>query len=367
MRAWARRTLEPAGVTLDGPHPWDLQVHDERLFARVFKHGSLGFGDSYVDGWWDAEDLPGCLTRILARRVDSQVVSTYAHWLRLRFTHFNPQRGARAWTVGKRHYDLGNDLFDVMLGQRLVYSCGYWRDAQDLDAAQLAKLDLCCRKLELEPGMRLLDIGCGWGEALKYAAERYGVEGVGVTISAEQANYARRLCVGLPVEIRLADYRSLNERFDRILSIGMFEHVGSRNNAIYFDVVNRCLSPEGLCLVQTIGTQDGSSSPDPWIEKHIFPNTAIPALCETVEGLQSQLLIEDWQNLGLDYDRTLSAWYDNFEAGWPRLRARYGEAFRRLWHYYLGVSAASFRARRNQLWQIVLAPPDRAIAYRGSR
>lgn len=367
LRARTVRLLEATGVALGGSNPWDIRVHDPRLFARIFAQGSLGFGEAYVDHWWDTEDLSGCLTRLLASRVDTRVVSPYTRWLRLRFNHFNLQRGARAWTVGKRHYDLGNDLFAAMLGRRLIYSCGYWNEAVDLDSAQIAKLDLCFRKLQLEPGMRILDIGCGWGEALKHAAEHYGVCGVGATISEAQAEYGRRICAGLPIEIRLVDYRSLSERFDRIVSIGMFEHVGARNYPTYFEVADRCLDRDGLLLLHTIGTQDGPSAPDPWIEKHIFPNSAIPALPEVVDAFRSRFVLEDWHNFGGDYDRTLGAWSRNFEAAWSRLAALYGERFRRLWHYYLAASAASFRARRNHLWQLVLAPHGRSAVYRGVR
>ncbi|EQD78030.1 cyclopropane-fatty-acyl-phospholipid synthase, partial [mine drainage metagenome] len=148
--------------------------------------------------------------------------------------------------MGKRHYDTGNDLFEAMLGKRLVYSCGYWAQADNLDDAQAAKLDLICRKLRLKPGMRVLDIGCGWGEALKFAAERYGASGVGVTVSKEQAAWAQNLCRGLPIEIRLQDYREVKETFDAVYSIGMFEHVGGRNYRTYFETVRRCLKPDGL-------------------------------------------------------------------------------------------------------------------------
>jgi cyclopropane-fatty-acyl-phospholipid synthase len=276
----------------------------------------------------------------------------------------NVQFGLGSWAVGRRHYDLGDDLFESMLGRRLVYSCAYWADATDLDAAQEAKLDLVCRKLELGPGMRVLDIGCGWGEALKYAADRYGVSGVGVTVSAHQAQAARRLCAGLPIEIRLADYRTLDERFDRVFSIGMFEHVGPRNHATFFEVVARCLGRDGLALLQTIGTQTGRRTPDPWIERHIFPNSAIPRLDDVVAALRARFTLEDLHNFGLDYVRTLEAWRERFEAAWPRLEPRYGPAFRRVWRYYLAASIASFRTQRTHLWQLVLAPHGREGIYR---
>jgi cyclopropane-fatty-acyl-phospholipid synthase len=359
--------LDGSGVTFDGPNPWDIRVHDPRMYARSIGEGSLGFGDSYVEGWWDSDDLAGCLERLLRHGAERQVGGLLRRLLASRYKLFNVQRGDAAWKVGRRHYDLGDDLFESMLGSRLVYSCGYWAHATDLDGAQEAKLDLVCRKLGLEPGMRVLDIGCGWGEALKWAAERYGVAGVGVTISENQAATARKLCEGLPVEIRLADYRTLHERFDRIFSIGMFEHVGHRNHATFFEVVHRCLDGQGLGLLHTIGTQVGNRVPDPWIERHIFPNSAIPRLDDIVESATPHFAIEDMHNFGLDYVRTLECWRERFDAAWPRLEPRYGAPFKRLWHYYLAASMASFRARRNHLYQFVLAPRGRTAMYRSLR
>jgi cyclopropane-fatty-acyl-phospholipid synthase len=240
--------------------------------------------------------------------------------------------------VGKVHYDLGNDLFHAMLGERLVYSCGYWAKADNVDDAQAAKLDLICRKLHLKTGQRVLDIGCGWGEALKYAAEHYGIEGVGITISQEQAEYARELCAGLPIEIRLQDYRELNEQFDAIYSIGMFEHVGGRNYRTYFETVRRCLKENGLSVLHTIGTNGSPAQPDPWIDKYIFPNSMIPAASQVTSALEDLFVVEDWHNFGADYDRTLMAWYANVEAAWSSLPESYDERFRRLcrtqsaWH-----------------------------------
>jgi cyclopropane-fatty-acyl-phospholipid synthase len=361
--------LAHAGVQIDGPAPCDMQVHDERLYARVFAHGSLGLGEAYMDGWWDADDLPGLFTRVLRADLDQELrtLDTLLAHLKARF--INLQRGEHAFDIGRRHYDLGNDLFQAMLGQRLVYSCGYWAQADNLDDAQAAKLDLICRKLQLKPGQRVLDIGCGWGEALKYAAEHYGVEGVGITVSAEQAAYARELCGGLPIEIRLQDYRELDERFDAIMSIGMFEHVGVLNYRRYFEVVRRCIRDDnggGLSLLHCIGS-NSDSHPDPWIEKYIFPNSMIPAMSQVATALEGQFVVEDWHNFGADYDRTLSAWSSNFDAAWPVLSRNYDERFRRMWHYYLSASAAVFRSRRDQLWQITLSPRGVPGGYRVPR
>ena len=243
-RARVQELLDVADVWIDGIRPTDLRVHDERLYTRVITHGSLGFGEAYMDGWWDADDLDGLFYRLMKAHIDERVGGVDDAALFLRAKLLNMQRGRRAYRVGQLHYDLGNDLFRAMLGKRLVYSCGYWKDADNLDDAQEAKLDLICRKLGLQPGMRVLDIGCGWGEALKFAAERYGVSGVGVTISQEQADFATELCKGLPVEIRVQDYRELDEKFDRVFSIGMFEHVGVKNYRTYFEVNRRCLRDE---------------------------------------------------------------------------------------------------------------------------
>lgn len=348
--------LSHCGLTPNGTHQADPQIHRQEFFPRVLARGSLGLGESYMEGWWSVKDLDGFLCRLLERRLADSVRTLADLLAHLKARFLDLQSGRRAYAIGERHYDLGNDLFSVMLGRRLVYSCGYWRDATNLDAAQEAKLDLVCRKLRLRPGMRVLDIGCGWGEALKYAAERYGVSGVGITVSREQADYARELCRSLPIEIRLADYREMHERFDAVFSIGMFEHVGRRHYREYFEVVRRCLAADGLSVLHTIGSNGAPDRPDPWIEKYIFPNSQVPAASQVTKALEGLFVVEDWHNFGADYDRTLQAWRANFDAGWSSLESRYGERFQRMWHYYLAASMAFFRSRQGQLWQLVLSP-----------
>jgi cyclopropane-fatty-acyl-phospholipid synthase len=352
--------LDGAGIHPGGGAPADPVVHDERFFARVLSQGSLGLGESYMDGWWDVESLDGMIVKLLRARLDERVHGIASRFDDLRAWLLNLQTARRAGEVGRRHYDIGNDLFQKMLGRRMVYSCGYWREADDLDAAQEAKLDLVCRKLGLRPGMRVLDIGCGWGEALEFAARRYGISGVGVTISREQADHARRLCAGLPVEIRLQDYRELHERFDRVFSIGMFEHVGVRNYRVYFEVARRCLLDDpatggGLFLLHCIGSNRSQRHTDPWIGRYIFPNSMLPSAAQIAESLEGQFVIEDWHGFGTDYDRTLQAWRSNIDASWDTLPG-YDERFRRMWHFYLAASMATFRTRRAQLWQLVLSP-----------
>lgn len=348
--------LESAGVRVNGVRPFDIQVHDKRFYRRVLAQGSLGLGESWMDGWWTTGSLDGVLYRLLAARLDKQVPGIGAVFDALAARLLNLQSPTRAGAVAERHYDLGNDLYGAMLGRRLVYSCGYWRQATDLDSAQEAKLDLCCRKLGLVRGMRLLDIGCGWGEMLKYAAQEYGVRGVGVTISREQAEYARDLCRGLDVEIRLCDYRELDLQVDRIVSIGMFEHVGVRNYDSFFEVSRRSLAPDGLMLLHTIGAERSTHHTDPWIHRYIFPNSMLPSAVQIATAAEDRFVIEDWHNFGTDYDLTLQAWRDNVEASWPRLGERYDERFHRMWRFYLAASMALFRSRRAQLWQLVLSP-----------
>ena len=360
------RLLDAADVRIDGDRAWDLQLHDERLPARLLAQGSLGLGESYMDGWWDVESLDGLLYRLLDARIDQRVRGFAAALDSLRARLFNLQSRGRSFVVGERHYDLGNDLYSAMLGKRLVYSCGYWRNAKTLDDAQEAKLDLVCRKLGLHPGMRVLDIGCGWGEALKFAAERYGVSGVGVTVSREQAAFAQELRAGLPIEIRVQDYRELDERFDRAFSLGMFEHVGVKNYRKYFEVARACLAADCLFLLHTIGSNVSQHHTDPWIARYIFPNSMLPSAAQIARKVEELFVVEDWHGFGADYDRTLQAWRDNIDAAWDRLPA-YDERFRRMWRFYLSGSMASFRARRIQLWQVVLSPHGVRGGYEAPR
>src|SRR5436190_47821 len=366
-RRRVERLLEEAGIRVGGAHPWDIRVHDERFFWRVLAHGSLGLGEYYMDGWWDCEVLDSMFTRLLQSRVERRARGLGGFWLALRSYLFNLQSGSRAWHVGQQHYDLGNDLYRAMLGRRLVYSCAYWPHSNDLDSAQEAKLDLICRKLRLGRGMHVLDIGCGFGEMLRYAAERYAVTGVGITVSEQQAKLARLRCRDLPVAIRLQDYRDLNQHFDRVVSVGMFEHVGPKNYRRYFECVRRCLGDDGLFVLHTIGGNRSTGHTDPWIEKYIFPNAVLPSARQITEAMEGLFVLEDWHNFGTDYDRTLQAWRTNFDRAWGGLSQHYDERFRRMWRYYLSSSMAMFRSRRGQLWQLVLSPCGVPGGYRAPR
>jgi cyclopropane-fatty-acyl-phospholipid synthase len=287
------------------------------------------------------------------------------HVLRARVV--NLQTPSRAFRIGQHHYDIGNDLFRRMLDRRMIYSCAYWKDATTLDQAQEAKLDLVCRKLGLRPGMRVLDIGCGWGGTARFAAERYGVAVVGITVSQAQLTLAREMCAGLDIEIRLQDYRELDGTFDRVLSLGMFEHIGYKNYARFMRVVRRRLAEDGLFLLHTIGSTRSQTSTDPWTARYIFPNSMLPSVAQIAAAAEGAFVIEDWHSLGADYDTTLMHWHRNVEQHWSELADRYRERFHRMWRYFLLASAGSFRARHNQLWQIVLSPSGVPGGYRAPR
>jgi cyclopropane-fatty-acyl-phospholipid synthase len=363
-KSTAQRLLEAADVRIDGDRPWDMRVHNDGLFTRVLAQGSLGLGESYMDGWWDCERLDEFFFRILRAELDAKAASRPGLFELVLAKLVNLQTPSRAFLIGKHHYDIGNDLYRRMLGERLIYSCGFWEHSSSLDEAQQAKLELVCRKLGLRPGMRVLDIGCGWGGTAKYAAERYHVEVLGITVSKEQATFAREMCRGLPIEIRYQDYRSLVGTFDRILSVGMFEHVGPKNYAAFMGVVRRCLADDGLFLLHTIGVQQPTTRCDPWIARYIFPNSKLPSAREICAAVEGRFIIEDWQNLGAHYDKTLMCWFHNFQENWNSLRNGYDERFFRMWKYYLLSCAGAFRARANQLWQIVLSPKGVPGGYR---
>ncbi len=352
---YVRELLLGAGVTVGGDAPHDLVVHDKRFYTRVLRDGSLGFGESYVEGWWDSAALDQTLTKILAARLDAVVRGNWpmaAHVVRAKV--LNLQSVVRAFEVGVKHYDVGNDLYEAMLDPRMLYTCAYWKDATTLDAAQEAKLDLVCRKISLRAGMKVLDLGCGWGGFARFAAERYGAEVVGYTVSKEQVALARERCAGLPVTIHLADYREARGTYDAVVSIGLMEHVGYKNYGTYMKLVDRCLAPGGVAFIHTIGGNKSETAMEPWFHKYIFAGALLPSIAQLGAAMEERFSLEDLHNIGPHYDPTLMAWHANFEAAWPRFKDRYGESFRRMWRYYLLSSAAGARARYCQLYQMVL-------------
>lgn len=360
--------LAAADINTDGNRPWDIQVKKRTFFDRVCTDGSLGLGESYMDGWWECRALDQFIFKLLQHRIDERVRNSPVIVANaLKATLLNRQNRRKAYEVGERHYDAGNELFVHMLDSRMTYSCGYWGEAQDLEKAQENKLEMICRKLCLQTGMKLLDIGCGWGSLVHYAAKNHGVSAVGLTVSKEQVHFARQRCAGLPVEIRLEDYRNTEGTYDAIVSVGMFEHVGYKNYRPFMKIARRSLKENGLFLLHTIASNKSKRYCDSWIDKYIFPNGMLPSIAQLGKAVERLFVMEDWHNIGADYDRTLLAWHDNFKRNWQVLRGRYSERFYRMWCYYLLATAGGFRARNMQVWQIVLSPNGVVGGYGNSR
>ncbi len=344
-----------AEVEINGKNPWDIQVQNPHFFERTLQESSLGLGESYVEGWWDCDAIDEMINRVLLANLDTKVRGNWKIALHiLRSKLLNLQSPAKAYEVGEHHYDLGNELYCAMLDRRLNYTCAYWKNAKTLDEAQEAKLDLVCRKIGLKPGMKVLELGCGWGSFAKYAAENYGAQVLGLTVSKEQVSLGMDLCKGLPVELRLQDYREVQGTYDAVISIGIMEHVGYKNYRTYMDVVNRCLKKDGIAFIHTIGGNKSVTIGEAWGVKYIFPNGMEPSIAQLGAAMENLFVMEDWQNFGPYYDRTLMAWHANFEKAWPQLKQKYDERFHRMWRFYLLISAGSFRSRHQQLWQIVM-------------
>jgi cyclopropane-fatty-acyl-phospholipid synthase len=365
IASWSERRVEEllasAGISINGPRPWDPQVHTPRLFGRVLAGGTLAAGESYMDGWWDVEALDEFFARVERAGLAPRFEGWPALLLALKGCALNLQSRARARKVVKEHYNLGNDIFRAMLDRRMQYSCAYWHSAATLEQAQEDKLHLTCRKLGLQPGMRLLELGGGFGGLARFAAQEYGCEVVTYNISREQVAYARDLCRGLPVRIEEKDYRAAADEvrpFDRIVSVGLFEHVGHKNYREFFGMARGRLADRGLFLLHTIGGNSSRTTTDPWIDKHIFAGGMLPSPAQVLSAAEGLWVLEDWHNFGPDYDRTLMAWWRNFDAAWPQLRSRYDGRFYRMWKYYLMSCAGAFRARTLQLSQIVLSKGD---------
>ena len=348
--------LKLADIRTDRNCPWDITVHDDRFFSAVLAHGALGLGESYMEGWWDCQDLAELFRRVLSAHLQEKisidwalVVTFLKSWLG------NRQARPRAAENVHRHYDLGNDLYRSMLGRWMLYSAANWQRASCLDEAGEAKLEFVCQRLSLQPGDRVLDIGCGWGGFEKYAATKYSVQVTGITLSPEQASVARESCGDLPVEIRLQDYREVNGTFDHIVSLGMFEHVGYKNYRRYMKIVRRCLKPGGLFFLNTIGTHKSSCCVDPWTDKYIFPGGMLPSIAQIGEAVENLFVVDELQDWREFYDKTLVAWFDNFHADWNKLKTHHSEKFYRMWKYYLLSSAGAFRSKAIQDWEMVLS------------
>lgn len=354
------RLLQYAGITVNGDRPFDPKIHNKNFYRRVLTQKNLGLGESYMEKWWDCKAIDQFITKILQTNLTRHLKQDWATAIQIfKAAVFNLQRPNLAFIVGETHYDIGNDLYRRMLDKRMQYSCGYFKDTADLEEAQRAKLDLVCKKLLLKPGMEIIDFGCGFGGFAQFAAKNYGVSVTGYTVSKKQAKFAREYCKGLPVNIRLEDYRKAQGQYDRVVSIGIMEHVGCKNYRTYMKIANRLLKEEGLAFVHTIGGNKSCLTSNPWTTKYIFPNGMLPSMAQLTKSMEGIFVVEDWHNFGEDYDRTLMAWHDNFINSWPEIKQNYTESFYRMWKYYLLSSAGGFRARSMQLWQIIMTKPGR--------
>ncbi|MGH6957438.1 MAG: cyclopropane fatty acyl phospholipid synthase [Caulobacteraceae bacterium] len=355
--ATLRGLMEEVGVDVGGANPWDPQIHDPRLYQRVFAEGSLGLGEAYMDGWWDCERLDEFFFRVVGANLGERLrLNAGLAWLVFTAWLANRQSKSRVWRVADVHYNLGVDIFEATFDKRVTGSCAYWKTATNLDDAQEAKLDLVCRKAGVEKDHRVLDIGCGWGAFMGYAAERYGADCVGVTVSSEQVAYATKRYAGLPVDFQLKDYRAFEGKVDRVVSMGMFEHVGSKNYRTYFETARRVLADDGVFVLHSIWANKPSRTIEPWLDKYIFPNGCLPTVGQVGKAVEGLFVVEDVENFGVYYDRTLMAWRENFQSNREAISAKYGERFCRMWDYYLLCCAGGFRSRQISVGQFVLSP-----------
>ena len=355
--------LAPADIKINGDRPWDIQIHNEALYRRVLLHGSIGFGEAYMDGWWDCKEIDEMIRRVFAIDILKHIKPWNAVGTLLLMLTSNRQSKQRAFQVGEEHYDAGNDLYERMLDKNMTYTCGYWKDTNNLDDAQIAKYELACKKIGLKTGDTVLDIGCGWGSFAKFATERCGAKVVGLTVSKEQVVLGKKRCAGLDVVFHLQDYRDFDastvlgagKKFDHIVSFGMFEHVGYKNYRVYMEMVHKNLKDDGLFLLHTIGGNKTVYSGDPWMDKYIFKNGMIPSVAQIGKSVEKLFVMEDWHNFGADYDKILMAWHTNFVSHWDEIKDQYNDRFKRMWDFYLLSCAGSFRSRYIQLWQVVLS------------
>jgi len=358
--AIVRELFELAGITIGGTQPGDVRVHDPRFYMRVIRDASVGFGESYMDEWWETDALDVTIDKIMRANLKQKITGSWRmRALTLKAVMFNLQAKARAGASVEAHYDIGNDLYTRMLDPRMVYTCAYWKHAKTLTEAQEAKLDLVCRKAGLEPGMRVLDLGCGWGGFASWAAEKYGCSVLGVTLSKDQVSLGNQLWQHLPVELRLCDYRDVEGTFDRVVSIGMMEHVGPKNHRDMMRTIDRCLAPDGVAVVHTIANNRSLRHGTPFIEKYIFPNAVAPSLAQIGRAVEGIFVVEDLHNIGPDYDPTLMAWWENFDRTYAEIATRYDRKFYLMWKFYLLAAAGASRARDGQLFQLVLSKTGR--------
>lgn len=368
-----RQVLKEAGITINGKRPYDITVHNEQFYKRAIKEGSMGVGESYMEGDWTSKKLDDTFYRVFSARVDEKVKNNFKLAVHVAGGYlFNFQRARRnAYKNAQHHYDIGNDLYEPMLGPTMAYTCAYWdRGAKTLDRAQTDKFDLICEKLGIKKGMKVLDPGCGWGGLSMHIARKYGAEVVCFTPAKEQIAYIKAHSKGLKVTPKLATWQDFETKtkFDRVVSIGMMEHVGYKNYRSYIKKMNEFLKDDGMMLLHTIGGNRSTHRTDPWLEKYIFPGSMLPSIRQIATAIEGLFIMEDWHNMSTNYDKTLLSWYDNFKKSYPKLdHKKYDKRFYRMWEFYLLVCAALFRSRTTQLWQIVLSKDGVVGGYKSVR
>lgn len=350
----------------------DIIVADDSFYYDVAVKGSLGLGEGFVSGKWTTPDLVSTIRKLsdspLLTKVQYWLGWLYPlQWLKSLVLLVLGQTRAEAREVGSQHYDLSTAMYENMLGKPMIYSCGYWKGVDTLEDAQNQKMDLLCRKLQLKPGQSVLEIGCGWGDFAIYMANNYGVTVVGLTISENQRLTAEKRAKLAGVEDKvvflLEDYRDHTLKYDRIVSVGMLEHVSSSMLSTYFQQVHDLLLTGGLAVIHSITKKQSTSIRDPWISKYIFPNSAIPSNSSWVSALNHVALeIEDVQNIGPDYAKTLHAWYDRYTRFCDMVSSENG----RMWQFYLNCCEAQFLSRNLNVWQMVLSK-QRLERYDASR
>lgn len=356
-----RALLSEADVLIDGPRPWDVRVLNSRTYERVLAGGTPAAGDAYVDGWWEADRLDQFFHRVFMSDLQQNLTKSWRNRFDLLVARFSNRRAdaASRKIADDAAAGLGNDVYQVMLGKRMIHTCGYWDGARDLDEAEEAKLELLCRKLELRPGMTVLEYGCGWGAFAKYAAERHGVAVLGVAATEEQAALGRELCRGLAVELVAKDFADVGGRFDRVVSMGVLERLGPKHHRRFMEHAARCLKPDGIAFLHAVVRNETSKRWNPWLGRLVPPNGALPSLVQLAAAVEGLFVVEDLHNIGPQYDPTLMAWHNNLTRGWRPLADKYGERFYRRMKYDLLSSAGSFRSRRSQVLQLVLTKPGR--------
>ena len=355
--------LDKADITINGNDPWDMQIHDQTIYKDIVLKGSLGLGDGYIKQKWDVDKIDVFFEKILKARV-SFLPSLTGALYEVQDSLSNAQVGKKAFEVGTYHYDLGNELYELMLGESMAYSSARFLDKKNsLTQAQYNKFDQLCKKLELKPGMKILEIGSGWGTFAKFAMSQYGVSVVGLTVSKEQKAYAEKACKGLPAQFILMDYQHIpnkyNGIFDRVVSIEMIEAVGSKNLKTYFSTIAKTLKPDGKFGMQVIL---GSGEDDIFISKRIFPNGHVPSAKEIINNSFAFLHVQHWDSFGKDYEKTLLHWEKNFKNNWNDIKRIkdtsgdkiYDKDFYRMWRYYLLLCAAGFRVGYIDVAQIVM-------------